>query len=98
MENIFCPSQILPFEKLEIQKSFPSNLRMLSVQSYVQSVLCSYDQSVGYGHYTIARKVDGVWKLYSDDKVYLIGNDAVFVHTMRSNIYGVPYMVLGEHK
>jgi len=40
----------------------------------------------------------GVWILYSDKNVYTIVNDAFFMHAMRANPYGVPYMVLGEQK
>ena len=63
---------------------------------YTTIAVILWSGELGLGHYTTITKMCSVWKLFNDQSVSVIGDDAYFVHAMKNNIYDIPYSVIDE--
>ena len=63
---------------------------------YTTIAVILWSGELGLGHYTTIAKVGDAWKLFNDQSVSVIGDDAYFVYAMKNNIYGIPYAVIAE--
>ena len=68
----------------------------IGMKTYIVVAIVLWSGEVNLGHYTVAAKVGGVWNLYNDAEVYEIGDDAYFSYSMKNNLLGLPYTIVGE--
>ena len=72
------------------------NMCEIGMKTYTVVAIVLWSGEVNLGHYTVAAKVGGVWNLYNDAEVYEIGDDAYFSYSMKNNLLGLPYTIVGE--
>ena len=72
------------------------NMCEIEMKAYTVVAIVLWSGEVNLGHYTVAAKVGGVWNLYNDAEVYEIGDDAYFSYSMKNNLLGLPYTIVGE--
>ena len=50
---------------------------------YTTIAVTLWSGELGLGHYTTIAKLGSVWKLFNDQSVSVIGDDAYFVYAMK---------------